>query len=101
MLPLHYTTARRRPLVVDENTAMGDLLRDDRTAPILRTMLDRFGGQAEQNGGGAITGEAALQMMDGMPLRSMVSFGGPEAAAALPGLLAALRGAVPPQDERT
>ena len=101
VLSLHYTTAHRRPMTVDENTAVGDLLRDDRTAPILRTMLERFGGQAGQNGGDVITGEAALQMMDGMPLRGLVAFGGPQAAAAMPGLLAALRGAVPPQDERT
>lgn len=101
VLPLHYTTAHRRPLTVDENTPIGDLLRDDRTASIVRTMLTRFGGLMGANGGDAITEEASLQMMDGMPLRSMVSFGGPEAAAALPGLLAALRGAVRPREERT
>ena len=101
VLPLHYTTAHRRPLTVDENTPIGDLLRDDRTAAIVRTMLTRFGGLMGANGGDAITEEASLQMMDGMPLRSMVAFGGPEAAAALPGLLAALRGAVRPREERT
>lgn len=101
VLPLHYTTAHRRPLTVDENTPIGDLLRDDRTAAIVRTMLTRFGGLMGANGGDAITEEAGLQMMDGMPLRSMVAFGGPEAAAALPGLLAALRGAVRPREERT
>ena len=101
VLPLHYTTAHRRPLTVDENTPIGDLLRDDRTASIVRTMLTRFGGLMGANGGDAITEEAGLQMMDGMPLRSMVAFGGPEAAAALPGLLAALRGAVRPREERT
>lgn len=86
---------------MDENTPIGDLLRDDRTASIVRTMLTRFGGLMGANGGDAITEEAGLQMMDGMPLRSMVAFGGPEAAAALPGLLAALRGAVRPREERT
>lgn len=101
VLPLHYTTAHRRPLTVDENTPIGDLLRDDRTAAIVRTLLTRFGGLMGANGGDAITEEAGLQMMDGMPLRSMVAFGGPEAAAALPGLLAALRGAVRPREERT
>ncbi len=101
VLSLRYTTARRRPLTVDENTPIGDLLRDERTAPIVRAMLTRFGGLMGENGGDAISEEAALQMMDGMPLRSMVSFGGPQAAAALPGLLAALRGAVPPKADRT
>lgn len=101
VLPLHYTTAHRRPLTVNGNTPIGDLLRDDRTAAIVRTMLTRFGGLMGANGGDAITEEAGLQMMDGMPLRSMVAFGGPEAAAALPGLLAALRGAVRPREERT
>lgn len=101
VLPLHYITTRRRPLTVDENTPIGDLLRDERTAPIVRTMLASYGRQMGENGGDAISDEAAMQMMDGMPLRAMAAFGGPQAAAAMPGLLAALRGAVRPRDERT
>ena len=97
-LTLHYQTARRRPLTVDENTAMGDLLRDARTAPVMKSVLQSFGSALGMNGGGenaAITEEAGLQMLDAMPLRAMASFGGAQAAAALPGLLAALRAALP------
>ena len=97
-LTLHYQTARRRPLTVDENTAMGDLLRDARTAPVMKSVLQNFGSALGMNGGGenaAITEEAGLQMLDAMPLRAMASFGGAQAAAALPGLLAALRAALP------
>ena len=97
-LTLHYQTARRRPLTVDENTAMGDLLRDARTATVMKSVLQSFGSALGMNGGGenaAITEEAGLQMLDAMPLRAMASFGGAQAAAALPGLLAALRAALP------
>ena len=84
-LTLHYQTARRRPLTVDENTAMGDLLRDARTAPVMKSVLQSFGSALGMNGGGenaAITEEAGLQMLDAMPLRAMASFGGAQAAAA-------------------
>ena len=86
---------------MDENTPVGDLLRDDRTAPIVRSVMASFGSQMGENGGDAVSAEAGMQMMDGMPLRAMVAFGGAQAAAAMPGLLAALRGAVPPKTERT
>ena len=39
VLPLNFVTSRARPLTIDENTAMGDLLRDARTAPILQKAL--------------------------------------------------------------
>ena len=39
-------------------------------------------------------------MMDAMPLRAMTSFGGAQAAAALPCLLAALRAALPEKKDR-
>ncbi len=96
-LPLRYESLRRRPLTIDENATLGDLLRDERTAPVIRAMLARFGQRLGDPGAGP---EATLQALDGTPLRAMVSFGGPEGAAALPGVLAALRGAVPPPAER-
>ena len=102
-LPLQFVTDRRRPFTVDENTPMGDLLQDERTAPVMQAVLQRFGGLMGDNGGGenaAITAEASRQMMDAMPLRAMTSFGGAQAAAALPGLLAALRAALPEKKDR-
>lgn len=97
-LPLRYRSSRRRPLVIDENATLGDLLRDERTAPVIRAMLARFG---QRLGDPGTSPEATAQALDGTPLRAMASFGGAEGAAALPGVLAALRGAVPPPDERS
>ena len=93
-----YAFHKEKGVVCYENTAMGDLLRDARTAPVMKSVLQHFGSALGMNGGGenaAITEEAGLQMLDAMPLRAMASFGGAQAAAALPGLLAALRAALP------
>ena len=102
-LPLRFVTGRRRPFQVDENTPMGDLLRDERTAPVIEALLQRYSAVMGDNGGGenaAITAEAGRQMMDAMPLRAMTSFGGAEAAEALPALLTALRNALPEKKNR-
>lgn len=104
VLPLNFVTSRARPLTIDENTAMGDLLRDARTAPILQKALARSGAALGENGGGdtegVMAGEALAQMLDGMPLRAFTGFGGADAAAALPGLLQALRNALPETKNR-
>ena len=47
-----------------------------------------------------MAGEALAQMLDGMPLRAFTGFGGADAAAALPGLLQALRNALPETKNR-
>lgn len=93
-LRLRYTASRRLPFAVDENTALGDLAADDRTAPLLRKFLEDFSGA--MTGGQRLGGEALLQEMGDMPLRGLVSFCGPAAAEKLEPLLAALRAAVQP-----
>ncbi len=91
-LALRFATDRRRPLRIDADTATDDLLRDERTAPVMRSILQRFG--SGENAG--MTGEAAAQMFESVPLRAAVTqIGGDQAAAALPGILAALRAALP------
>lgn len=91
-VPLHYESARHLPLTVDENTPLGVLLADARTAAPVQQMLAQHQ-QALANGGGdgLMPPEAVAQMLDAMPLRALVNFGGPEAAAALPALLETLR----------
>lgn len=91
-VPLQFVTRRHLPLTVDENTPIGLLLADNRTAPIVHQMLES-NRQAMANGGGdgLVPPEAMAQMLDAMPLRGLVNFGGPEAAAAMPALLEALR----------
>lgn len=94
-VPLQFVSSRRAPLTVDENTPLGLLLADDRTAPAVRQMLEA-NSEAMANGGGdgLMPPEAVAQMLDAMPLRGLVNFGGPEAAAALPALLETLRRAL-------
>lgn len=94
-VPLQLQTARHLPLVVDENTPLGVLLADERTAPAVRQML-QANSQAMANGGGdgLMPSDAMAQMLDAMPLRAVVNFGGPQAAEALPALLETLRSAV-------
>ena len=46
---------------------------------------------ANGGGDGLMPPEAMAQMLDALPLRALVNFGGPEAAAALPALLETLR----------
>lgn len=94
-LPLQFATKRRLPLYVDENTPLGELLADDRTAPVIGTVMAQAGSiPGLENGGGdsgIMSADGAAEMLDGMPLRALVSFGGPAMGSALPGLLARLR----------
>ena len=92
---LQFQTKRHLPLTVDENTPLGILLADPRTAEAVRTVLESDN-EAMANGGGddLMPPEAVAQMLDAMPLRALTNFGGPKAAAALPTLLETLRKAV-------
>lgn len=94
-LPLEFATDRRLPFAVSENTTLGELLADDRTTPIVQGLMAQAQGiPGLENGGGdsgIMSAEGAMEMLDGMPLRALVSFGGPEAAAMLPELLARLQ----------
>ena len=94
-VPLQFVTSRHLPLTVDENTPLGLLLADDRTAGPVRRMLEA-NGQAMANGGGdgLMPPDAMAQMLDAMPLRGLVNFGGSQVAEALPALLETLRRAV-------
>ena len=91
-VPLQFETERHLPLAVDENTPLGVLLADPRTAGPVQQML-AANSQAMANGGGdgLMPPDAMAQMLDAMPLRGLVNFGGPEVAAALPALLEVLR----------
>ena len=91
-LTLQFQTEKALPLAIDENTPLGILLADRRTAPIVQQMLNA-NRQAMANGGGEglMPPEAMAQMLDAMPLRAIVNFGGPAAAAQLPQILAALK----------
>jgi len=79
--------------VIDENTTVGELLADERTAPIIRQVML---GQSPSGGSGGDSGmmsqEAALQMADAMPLRGMRSFN-PESGPMVDALVAMLRDA--------
>ena len=95
-VPLEYRTTRPAPLQVDEDTLIGALLKDPRTAPVLRPALEKLGTAAALNGdgGGAVNTEMMMAMFEGMPLRRLGNFGGPEVAQALPALVEQLQAAV-------
>ena len=94
-LVLHYTGTKRLPLTVDETTPLGILLADDRTAPLVRNMLNAETKAMENGGGdGLMPPEAVAQMFDAMTLRNMINFGGPEAEEHLTAALETLKQAV-------
>ena len=90
-LSVRFSTPRRRPFVIDENTTIGELSKDDRTAGIIQQVLAQGG-----NAGGSeiASSEAVAQMLDSMPLRGIVNFGGPAAAGMITPLLEILRAAI-------
>lgn len=97
-LDLQFTTDRHLPFHLEENTTIGDLMADSRTAPIVAKLVERFGNSLTGgNGGGenaAISNEMMEQMIAAMPLRGIVNFGGPDAADMMTGLMQALRAAL-------
>ena len=93
-LSVRFSTPRRRPFVIDENTTIGELSKDDRTAAIIQQVLAQAGNALTGgNAGGSeiASSEAVAQMLDSMPLRGIVNFGGPAAAGLLTPLLEILR----------
>lgn len=96
-LSVRFSTPRRRPFVIDENTTIGELSKDDRTAAIIQQVLAQAGNALTGGnaGGSEIAGsEAVAQMLDSMPLRGIVNFGGPAAAGMITPLLEILRAAI-------
>lgn len=81
-------TEKLLPFHVDENTTVGELLADSRTASSVRQMarqfMDTIAPAAEDSADAAkvaVSDEMARQMMDNMPLRGLRSFGAfPEGA---------------------
>ena len=94
-LALQYAGGKPLPLDVDETTPMGILLADERTAPIVRKIIDASN-HAMENGGGSdlMPPEAVAQMFDATTLRNMINFGGPQVEKLLPEVLAELKKAV-------
>ena len=94
-LPLQYAGGKPLPLDADETTPMGILLADERTAPIVRKIIDA-NNHAMENGGGSdlMPPEALAQMFDATTLRNMINFGGPQVEKLLPEILAELKKAV-------
>ena len=86
-LELRYETTRRPPLTIDENTPLGVLLADDRTAPVIRRVMAAHGVVEGDAGDGLMPPEAMAAMLDASPLRGMVQYRDEELAP----LLAALR----------
>ena len=96
-LSVRFSTPRRRPFVIDENTTIGELSKDDRTAGIIQQVLAQAGNTLTGgNAGGSeiASSEAVAQMLDSMPLRGIVNFGGPAAAGMITPLLEILRAAI-------
>ena len=96
-LSVRFSTPRRRPFVIDENTTIGELSKDDRTAAIIQQVLAQAGNALTGgNAGGSeiASSEAVAQMLDSMPLRGIVNFGGPAAAGMITPLLEVLRAAI-------
>jgi len=94
---VRFSTPRRRPFVIDENTTIGELSKDDRTAAIIQQVLAQTGNALTGgNAGGSeiASSEAVAQMLDSMPLRGIVNFGGPAAAGMITPLLEILRAAI-------
>ncbi len=87
---LSFQTAKRPPLYVSGSTTLGELMAHPVTAPIVGQMLQAMqekmgpmmGGGSEENANTLGTDAAMMEaMMKGMPLKSLASFAGAEAAA--------------------
>lgn len=79
---VEFRTKKRLPFHVDENTTVGELLADPRTAPAVQQMAHQFmnavapaGSEDSGAAKAAVSDEMARQMMDNMPLRALRSFG--------------------------
>lgn len=77
---LQFTTAKLLPLHVDGATTIGELMADPRTAPVVAQMMQQamqgFGGGEDASLTGSDSDKAMMEaMMQGMPLKSLMSFG--------------------------
>lgn len=61
-------------LVVTSNTIVGDLLKDDRTAPIVNDMATKFTSGLANNSDPSMDG-MMMAMKEGLPLRGLITFG--------------------------
>lgn len=94
-LTLHYAGTRLLPMQVDETTPLGILLADPRTAPVVQRLLSEEAAAMSNGGGeGLMPPEALAQMFDGLTIRNMINFGGPEAEAKLLPVLEEIKKAV-------
>lgn len=94
---LAFTTAKVLPFVVTGATTLGELMADPRTAPAVKEMMEKTaqtlgaGSDAEQASEaaeGVVGPEMMEAMMQGMPIKSLVSFAG--AALDIDALIATL-----------
>lgn len=94
---LAFTTAKVLPFVVTGATTLGELMADPRTAPAVKEMMEKtaqtLGGgsdaeQASEAAEGVVGPEMMEAMMQGMPIKSLVSFAG--AALDIDALIATL-----------
>lgn len=74
-----FQTGKRLPFCVDENTTVGDILRDGRTAPILQGVLAKgkelLGNHADSGAGReAVSAEMTRRMIENAPLRTVRDF---------------------------
>ena len=95
VLTLNYAGTRLLPLQVDETTPLGILLADPRTAPVVQRVLQKEAAAMSNGGGeGLMPPEALAQMLDGLTIRNMINFGGPEAEEHLLAALEEIKKAV-------
>lgn len=91
---LEFVTDRRLPFTVSPTTTLGEIMADPRLAPFVTEMIKSFnftGDQDSEVASAAVNAEMAAQMMAGMPLRALRSFGG-FSAEQLSGLISQLNG---------
>lgn len=88
-----FSTRKLLPLEISPATTLGELLGDPRTAPVIRNMMQGFGGGDTAALDNADPSQAAMMeaMMFGMPLKSLISFSAMSTDQA-DGLMAMLKG---------
>ncbi|MBQ9909289.1 MAG: fibronectin type III-like domain-contianing protein, partial [Treponema sp.] len=90
-----FTTGKKMPLVITEDTTAGDILRDERVAKILRDFADSHSdGDEGESSKEAITQEMKDEMFDGLPLRNLLMMGSDATQEEYEELLARLKKAV-------
>lgn len=91
---LEFVTDRRLPFTVSPTTTLGEIMADPRLAPFVTEMIKSFnftGDQDSEVASAAVNAEMAAQIMVGMPLRALRSFGS-FSAEQLSGLISQLNG---------